>query len=260
MEIIVQSNIGLRRSSNQDYADTFQMHGQELLVLCDGVGGGQAGDVASKMTTGFIGKKFQALQGPLSLNEAKDFIAQTIYQVNGHVFEQSEEQAKLNKMSTTLVLAYVLDKEILIAHVGDSRAYAYRHGRLEQLTEDHSYVNELIRSGEISEEEGKYHPKRNAVTESIGGTPNVSFEMVSILQDSLEILMLCSDGLTNMLDHATLVDYFNQRDHYKSSEAFVTTLIQAANDAGGKDNITIILLDPSIKPDQDTGMEEVTLP
>lgn len=243
MEIIVQSNIGLRRSSNQDYAECFQQHGQHLMVLCDGVGGGQAGDVASKMTAGFIGKKFRALEGPLDLESAKDFISKTIYQVNDHVFQQSEEQEKLNKMSTTLVLAYVLDEEILIAHVGDSRAYAYRQNHLEQLTEDHSYVNELIRSGEISEEEGKTHPKRNAVTESIGGTPWVSFEMVSILRNSLDLLMLCSDGLTNMLDYAEIMALFEQRTTYVTNADFVDALIQAANHAGGLDNITIILFD-----------------
>lgn len=255
MEIVVQSNIGLKRSSNQDYADTFHMYDQELLVLCDGVGGGQAGDVASKMTTGFIGKKFRALKGPLTLEQAKEFIAETIYNVNDHVFQESEKQAKLKKMSTTLVLAYVLDQEILIAHVGDSRAYAYRYGQLEQLTEDHSYVNELIRSGEISEEEGKYHPKRNAVTESIGGTPTVSFEIVSILRENLDLLMLCSDGLTNMLNYSDLVDLFDHRDQYASNENFVNALVQAANDAGGKDNITIILL--SQAPSQE--VEEVPL-
>lgn len=240
MKVSVHSNIGKRRSSNQDYADYYTtQHGQSLFVLCDGVGGHQAGDVASKMTTDFIGQRFEKSEALFTMESIQEWLLDVIQDVNHYIYQHSIEHSELVGMGTTLVMAIAVEDYFVIAHVGDSRAYAYYQGELTQLTEDHSLVNELIRSGEITVEEGHNHPRRNVVTESIGGTNTVSPEINRIALTDLDVLMLCSDGLSNMVNHEQLTHYFNENRHNKD---FGERLINAANDAGGTDNITIIIV------------------
>ena len=253
MQVSVKSNIGLRRSSNQDYADYFiNSNNQVLFVLCDGVGGNQAGDIASKLTTKFIGEEFNILDTKLDLKSAKLWFSNVIEEVNLYIYDTSKSDPKLEGMSTTLVLAICVDDQILIGHVGDSRAYIYRQGDLIQMTEDHSLVNELIKSGEITEEEGEHHPIRNVVTQSIGGTKTVSYEIDHKMLQSEEVLMMCSDGLTNMVSFNQLKDYF--ADKTLNLEQLGSTLISAANEAGGIDNITVIL----VSDWANTSVEEVS--
>lgn len=240
MKISIKSNIGKRRASNQDYADYFvNDYQQVLLILCDGVGGNQAGDVASRMTTEFIGEQFIACQS-LFLEEVEDWLGKAITQANLHIYQASMESAKLEGMSTTLVLVLIIEDRLFIAHVGDSRAYIYRRDELKQMTEDHSLVNELIRSGEITAEEGQYHPIRNVVTQSIGGTDTVAYEISQLAIDQVETLLICSDGLTNMVSFEQLKDNFDRPQ--ASLDQLAQDLIDQANQAGGLDNITVILV------------------
>lgn len=240
MKISVHSNIGKRRISNQDYAEYYTSKAeQHLFVLCDGVGGHQAGDVASRMTTNYLGEKFAAIENPFTLENLQNWMLDSIQDVNQFIYKESVEHAELVGMGTTLVMASYVDGQIVIAHVGDSRAYSYKHGDLKQLTEDHSLVNELIRSGEITEEEGNHHPRRNVVTQSIGGTETVTAELNQVAISEVEMLLLCSDGLTNMVSREELIDLFNK---HRFEDGFGEMMVQAANDAGGMDNITLILV------------------
>lgn len=240
MQIALHSNVGKQRKSNQDYADYFKSdYNQYLFVLCDGVGGHQAGDIASELTTKYLGKEFQSIDKQLTAEEASQWIGEAIHKVNNFIYEESLKDRQLDGMGTTLVLALVIEELVLIAHVGDSRAYIFEQGQLIQKTEDHSLVNELIRSGEITKEEGDYHPQRNVVTQSIGVTPDVGYELSEIRTHSIDGLMLCSDGLTNMVSHEVLMNYFNSQANV---EDLAVTLINAANEAGGRDNITIIIV------------------
>lgn len=240
MQISLHSNVGKQRKSNQDYADYFTSDfNQYLFVLCDGVGGHQAGDVASELTTKYLGKQFIELDRELTREDAASWISHAIEDVNTYLYDESLKDNKLTGMGTTLVLALVIKDVVFFAHVGDSRAYVFNHGILSQRTEDHSLVNELIRTGEITREEGELHPQRNVVTQSIGVTSDVGYEITELPTSEVESLMLCSDGLTNMVEHDDLVDFFNQA---KDVEELAVTLINAANEAGGRDNITIIIL------------------
>lgn len=240
MKVTIHSNIGKRRTTNQDYADYFVNEtGQHLFVLCDGVGGHQAGDVASKETSQFVGKQFKTLQHPLTQDNIENWIYTTIQAVNHHIYELSTQRDELAGMGTTMVLAIVLDDQIVIAHVGDSRAYKYYKGNLTQLTQDHSLINELIRSGKITEEEGLLHPHRHAVTRSIGNDLEVMAEITRISIDAIEILMICSDGLTNMVQNEAIREYIDKQQH---NEQLGELLVAAANEAGGADNISIILV------------------
>lgn len=240
MKISVHSNIGKQRSSNQDYAEYFiNETGQVLLVLCDGVGGSQAGDVASEMTTKFIGDRFLALDQVLETQDAHDWLNRSIEDVNKYIYDESNSNDQFQGMSTTLVMAIVSADSVIVAHVGDSRAYVLSEGQIIQITEDHSLVNELIRTGELTKEEGENHPRRNVVTQSIGGTPHVEWEINIFDRQPVDVLLLCSDGLSNMVSPDQMLALLNQE---KPLEELGQDLVQAANDAGGTDNITLILV------------------
>lgn len=239
MKVKVITNVGRRRASNQDYAEQFKSdHGQYLLVLCDGVGGHQAGDVASKKTTEFIGKAFLEHEEPFTLESFQKWMNEIIEEVNQYIYDLSQEEICLQGMGTTLVVASVIESHIVIAHVGDSRAYVYQPKKLIRLTEDHSLVNALIQIGEITREESLTHPQRHAVIQSIGVTDTVEAEISIKEIGETEILMLCSDGLTNMVSEEELLALFESGRH---EEGFAEHLVEAANDAGGRDNITLIL-------------------
>lgn len=239
MKIKVHSNVGRKRSSNQDYADYFVNNQQQaLFILCDGVGGHQAGDIASQMTTEFLGERFKAAILPTDQVALQQWLKEQIEAVNRHIYQFSKTEARFEGMGTTLVAAIVIEQMVMIAHVGDSRAYIYYQGDLKQVTEDHSLVNVLIKTGEISKEEGQVHPQRNVVTQSIGGTLEIEVEFATFSTDEIDILMLCSDGLTNMVDDATLLALYEE---HQQKDEFAQILIDAANTAGGTDNITVIL-------------------
>lgn len=240
MKVAIHSNIGKRRASNQDYADYFvNDQEQALFILCDGVGGNQAGDVASRLTTEYIGRKFKEKQA-LAKDDVELWIDQIIKDANSYIYLESTKDPKYEGMCTTLVMALLIDQTLYIAHVGDSRAYSFYQNQLIQLTEDHSLVNELIKSGEITKEEGEHHPIRNVVTQSIGGTNSVSYELTSVENTNIDCLLLCSDGLTNMVPHHKLLDSFH--DKYEDLTEFALDLIDQANQAGGLDNITVVLI------------------
>ncbi|UUX34082.1 Stp1/IreP family PP2C-type Ser/Thr phosphatase [Fundicoccus culcitae] len=240
MKITIRSNIGKRRSSNQDYADYYvNQSDQYLFILCDGVGGHQAGDVASRMTTDYIGAKFKETAAITTTDDMQQWFNDIVNEVNQHIYQQSTENTHLIGMGTTLVMAVVVKEHIIVSHVGDSRAYVYFEGQLKQITEDHSLINELIRTGEITEAEGQVHPGRNIVTQSIGGSNQVESEINVIPLTEVEVLMLCSDGLTNMVNQEELSTIF---DNQRNEENFGEQLIEAANEAGGADNITVVLV------------------
>ncbi|MBK0348135.1 Stp1/IreP family PP2C-type Ser/Thr phosphatase [Aerococcaceae bacterium zg-ZJ1578] len=239
MKIKVHSNIGRRRSSNQDYADYFKnQHNQVLFVLCDGVGGHQAGDVASLKTTEFLGERFKNSAEKFTLTSIQTWLMEQITAVNEYIYQESIRHSQLGGMGTTLVVAMVVDGHLVVAHVGDSRAYVFANDALTQVTEDHSLINVLIKSGEITKEEGQLHPQRNVVTQSIGGTQTVGTDLTVLSLSDVEVLLLCSDGLTNMVDNDTLLEMFKV---FRNDDDFPDKLIQAANDAGGTDNITVIV-------------------
>ncbi|MGX7092667.1 Stp1/IreP family PP2C-type Ser/Thr phosphatase [Hutsoniella sourekii] len=240
MKISIHSNVGKQRKSNQDYADYFtNSFGQTFFVLCDGVGGQQAGDIASQATTKYLGSRFESLDQAIEIDQASEWIGQMIEAVNQYILDLSKQAEQYEGMGTTLVLALIIDHTLFLAHVGDSRAYIFKDGDLIQMTEDHSLVNELIKSGEITEAEGQTHPRRNVVTQSIGGTEEISYEITNLSLEQVDIVMLCSDGLTNMLTKEVLVDFFNNQDHQSNLSH---RLIDAANEAGGSDNITVIIV------------------
>ena len=215
------TDTGKNRKVNEDYVSWFTNRAkQPLLLLCDGMGGHRAGDVASEMAVSHMGEAWKLTEFR-DCEQVSRWLLDTIQKVNRLIFQKSLDYADLDGMGTTLVAATYVDRELVIAHVGDSRAYLYRNYQLKQLTEDHSLVHELVKSGEITVEEARKHPQRNVVT--------VATE---------DLLILCTDGLSNMIEEDQIKNILKD---WSSLDDKVETLINAANDAGGLDNISLIL-------------------
>lgn len=240
MEFYFQSDQGKRRRSNQDYANVFtNQAGKELALLADGMGGHQAGDIASQLTVEEIGNDWK-LGEITSSEEAVKWLIQKIQHENKHIYEKGQADEALGGMGTTLEAVAILEGKLTLAHVGDSRIYVLREDRLLLLTEDHSLVHELVKSGEITEEMAAVHPRKNIITRSVGmpGTLEVDVAIHNICQT--DRILMCSDGLTNMVSVEEITKILTQN---ASLEVASQALIDAANNQGGTDNITVLLID-----------------
>ncbi|MEQ7275783.1 Stp1/IreP family PP2C-type Ser/Thr phosphatase [Enterococcus thailandicus] len=240
MQIEFQSDVGRRRNTNQDYASVFtNQKGIKLAVLADGMGGHRAGDIASQMAVTNLGADWEGQALKDSEKIAQWFI-QTIQNENGKIYQRGQEKPEYNGMGTTIVAAALSETRFTIANVGDSRAYLVREDQLKQLTEDHSLVNELVKSGEISQEMAVNHPRKNILTRSVGMPGTVEVDVATYSWQLGDRLLLCSDGLTNMLSEEMIGSII---DGAGSLTDKVKELINRANEAGGADNITALLIE-----------------
>ena len=240
MQIEYQSDVGRRRNTNQDYASVFtNQEGIKLAILADGMGGHRAGDIASQMAVLNLGNAWEE-QDLTDDEKIAQWFIQTIQEENALIYQRGQEQPEYNGMGTTIVAAALSEERFTIAHVGDSRAYLIRDGKIIQLTEDHSLVNELVKSGEISEEMAVNHPRKNILTRSVGMPGTVEVDVSTYIWQLKDRLLLCSDGLTNMLSEEMIETIVNQEGTLSDK---VTELINQANEAGGADNITVLLIE-----------------
>ena len=240
MEVYFQSDIGKRRKSNQDYTATFTNQKNQLLaLLADGMGGHQAGDIASRQAVEEIGIAWEATTIDDS-EKAVQWFLQHIQQTNQRIFEKGQSQPTLSGMGTTLEVVTLLDNHLALAHVGDSRIYLFREQRLIALTEDHSLVNALLKSGEITQEMAENHPRKNIITRSLGMPGSLEVDVaIHKIQDH-DQLLLCSDGLTNMVSEPKITQILLEAASLQDASQ---RLIEEANAKGGLDNITVLLID-----------------
>ncbi|HIY57790.1 MAG TPA: Stp1/IreP family PP2C-type Ser/Thr phosphatase [Candidatus Tetragenococcus pullicola] len=239
MEFSFRSDIGKRRTTNQDYAEAFtNQNGYHLALLADGMGGHRAGDVASQKVVTELGKKWQSSQITES-EKAVQWLIQRIQEENTAIYEAGQQQEKLQGMGTTVEAVAILENQIAVGHVGDSRIYLLRDGQLMQLTEDHSLVNELVKSGELTKEMAAVHPQKNIVTRSVGMPGNVDVDVAVYDIHAYDRLLICSDGLTNMVSEEEIGHLINSSS---SLEDACQRLIDKANAYGGLDNITVFLI------------------
>jgi len=240
MEVYFQSDIGKRRKSNQDYTATFTNQKNQLLaLLADGMGGHQAGDIASRQAVEEIGIAWEATTIDDS-EKAVQWFLQHIQQANQRIFEKGQSQPTLSGMGTTLEVVTILDNHLALAHVGDSRIYLFREQRLIALTEDHSLVNALLKSGEITQEMAQNHPRKNIITRSLGMPGSLEVDVaIHKIQDH-DQLLLCSDGLTNMVSEPKIAQILLEAASLQDASQ---RLIEEANAKGGLDNITVLLID-----------------
>jgi serine/threonine protein phosphatase PrpC len=225
------TDTGKKRRRNEDE----YVVAPPLFAIADGMGGAQAGELASSLAAGAV-RDDERVSG-----SGERRVAELIQEANRRVYQRSSQDASASGMGTTMTVALVEDGAVVFGHVGDSRAYLIRDGRLEQLTEDHSLVAELVRSGKLSPEEAGTHPQRSVITRALGTDPDVDVDTFSIPTHAGDLFMLCSDGLTSMVEDGAILEAAEKnRDDLQSA---VKALIRAANRGGGEDNITVVLFE-----------------
>jgi serine/threonine protein phosphatase PrpC len=227
-ETTCKTDTGRQRRDNEDSA----FARAPVFVVADGMGGAQAGEVAARIA---IEAFEHGLPGGGSPEER---LANLVREANHQIFERSRADRGRAGMGTTLTAAYVDDAHVAIAHVGDSRAYLFRDGTLQRLTQDHSLVGELVRRGKLSEEQAAEHPRRSIITRALGLEPDVEVDTWTYPARAGDVILLCSDGLTSMISEERVRDILESNPNL---DAVADTLINEANEAGGRDNITVIL-------------------
>ena len=238
MKFAIKSDVGQRRKVNEDAAGYFESKNNiPLMMVCDGIGGHNAGEIASAMALMSIGQAWEKTEFN-DIEEVYQWLIQKIPEVNEAIFTRSAQYEDLYGMGTTVVVASIIGNQLMIANVGDSRAYVLRNFQLKQLTEDQSLVNALLKSGEITPEEAENYPNKNIVTQSLGVTSSVEIDFVRMTIKNEDTLILCSDGLSDML---SLEEIRNVMNHYSDVEQQVEKAVQEANEAGGRDNITVAI-------------------
>jgi protein phosphatase len=250
MKITYQAitDVGRKRKGNED--SLFVNADQHLFVVADGMGGHAAGEIASRVAVDSI-NEFVCLTGgdeeitwPFGLDESISYdgnrLKTAIRFANRKVLEVMKEKAEYEGMATTVAAVLVDGDTANLGHVGDSRVYLARGGEVKQLTSDHSWVNEQIQTGVLSADQARSHPLRNVVTRALGGKPDLQVDMQALKLEKGDLLLLCSDGLTTMLTDDEIAGILGEdgTDVEKAARA----LVAAANNKGGEDNITVLLL------------------
>ena len=241
MEYFGLTDKGRVRPTNQDI---YQIEAREenqtaLLVVCDGMGGANAGNVASRFAAQVFTESIKAeLTRPLDAKERQELMAHALEEANQTVFSLAGRQPEFRGMGTTLVAALVQGGEATVLNVGDSRAYLFDGENLRQLTEDHSYVEEMRRQGRITAEVARTHPQKNLITRAVGVEPAVEGDLFEVALRKNEVLLLCSDGLSGMAEDTQIAAAIKNA---KTLALAGDALLNLAMEGGGRDNITVAL-------------------
>jgi PPM family protein phosphatase len=227
-ETTCKTDTGRQRRDNEDSA----FARAPVFVVADGMGGAQAGEVASRIAV----EAFE--QGLPDSGSPEERLATRVREANAQIYERSRADRQRAGMGTTLTAAYVDDTHVAIAHVGDSRAYLFRDGTLQRLTQDHSLVDELVRRGKLTEEQAAEHPQRSIITRALGPEPDVEVDTWTYPARAGDVVLLCSDGLTSMISEDRVKATLTEHDNLDEA---ADALIREANEAGGRDNITVVL-------------------
>jgi protein phosphatase len=222
-----------------------------LFAIADGMGGAQAGEVASRLAAAAV--RESGVDGG-----GEERILDLMREANRRVYDRSSTDPKTSGMGTTMTVALVENDSVAFGHVGDSRAYLIRDGEIEQLTEDHSLVNELLKSGKLSPAEAETHPQRSVITRALGTDPDVDVDTFTIGVQTGDLFLLCSDGLTDMVSKSAILELVERnRDDIESA---LRALVKAANRGGGEDNITIVAFEIADVTTHDGQTQEQALP
>ncbi len=224
------TDVGRQRSTNED---SLFVH-PPYFAVADGMGGAKAGEVASRLAVEVLEEELA--RHPDDPPEAQ--LSEALQEANRRIFELSTDDESRRGMGTTVTAARVHDREVSLGHVGDSRAYRLREGDLEQLTRDHSLVAELQRSGQLSAEAAEHHPQRSIITRALGPEPDVEVDTYTVPGREGDVFLLCSDGLTGMVSDDEMASIVRRAG---SLDDAAESLVRAANQSGGKDNITVVL-------------------
>ncbi len=235
MQIFAKTDIGKERRINEDFFYiTDKTNEIQLAILADGMGGYNAGEVASKTATQAVR---EYIEEHFSKEEIEETIRQSIEYANKVVYEKAKTKKELDGMGTTLDVCLIYNNKIYIGHIGDSRVYRIRDNEMKRITRDDSYVQTLIEDGKITKEEAFNHPKKNMITKALGCMGDVVPNIYEETFKANDIILMTSDGLTNMVKEEEILEIIKQ-----NPEGAVEQLIKKANDNGGYDNITVVII------------------
>lgn len=242
MKAFAKTDIGAKRQTNQDYIFcSMQPVGSlpNLFIVADGMGGHKAGDLASRYTVEEFLKSVQesSAENPISI------IEEAVRHANLSLIRKSKESIDYDGMGTTLVVATFIGKSLYIANIGDSRLYLVNND-IQQITRDHSLVEEMISLGEIDRKNARTHEKKNIITRAIGVDSEVVADFFEIEYSKGDIILMCSDGLSNMIDDEEIKEIINEGTDLSE---ITNKLIEVANRNGGRDNISVVLIEPDYK-------------
>ena len=243
MKLFGKTDIGLVRETNQD-AFSFGSFddGNCWAVVCDGMGGVSGGQVASEICVEKVSEAIKrSYRKGITVSSAKNLLTTAINAANSAVFKEAQENIELKGMGTTVVAVLVLGSIAVVAHVGDSRAYLI-NDEINQITKDHSFVQLLIDTGKITEEEAKVHPDRNVITRAVGIEHVVDVEIDIVDINDNDKLLICTDGLNGYVPDADILKIIR-----KYGDSSTEKLVETANNAGGRDNVTVVILTADVQ-------------
>lgn len=238
MKIAYASDTGRMRAENQDYVSVFiNQSGAQLAIVADGVGGQNGGDVAATMAVSHIGNQWEK-SAIATIDTAKKWLIDQINNENDTIVKTAQRYRTLNGMATTLVIAVILAHQLVIANIGDSRAYVIHQRQIRQLTTDHNLANELLQEGAITEDEAVTHPGRHLITRQLGVTDDSKPDLFAINLYPDDYVLMTTDGMPKHVSDKTILQTVLAANDIADA---VTQLITSTNDAGGSDNVTVLI-------------------
>ncbi|NLY20387.1 MAG: Stp1/IreP family PP2C-type Ser/Thr phosphatase [Tissierellia bacterium] len=239
MKYEVITDVGKKRENNEDFYYIPSSLDKPLFVVADGMGGRKGGEVASKMAITSVINHIDFIDSYKSIDDLEEAFIRAFKSANEEIYKKASADEKYEGMGTTLTVAYIYDDVILLGNVGDSRSYAISESGIMQLTDDDSLVNDLLKMGEITEVEARTHPKRNVITNAVGTKEDLDISLVRYEYAEGEYLLLCTDGVTDMLTDEEILSAFQENE---SIEDVKSDLLKKSLEAGGRDNITFIII------------------
>lgn len=240
MKLVGGTHVGMVRAKNEDtYRCGKLSDGTSWALVCDGMGGVHGGQLASSIAADMVSEKIKRCYNPsMPVSSLENLLLSAITTANVIVYDRGDVDISLKGMGTTIVAAIVKDNEACIAHVGDSRAYFTDGGKIEQITRDHSLVQEMFDNGKITFEEMETHPQKNIITRAMGVSEEVEIDFDYVCVNENEALILCSDGLSGLVSDEKMLQIYNSNNFEELAEKY----IEEANNAGGRDNITVVVM------------------
>lgn len=240
MDYYYLTDVGKVRDHNEDSVVIVENYNKEiLLAVADGMGGHNAGEVASSIAITHLGKRFKEVASVGNKEDAINWLQETVSEINVLIYKYTDEHPESTGMGTTLVTAILTNNFLLIGNIGDSSGFVIKNKKLHKITTDHTLVNLLVKSGELTEEEAKDHPKKNVLMKALGAITNVEMDIFDVEKD-VDGILLCSDGVTNMLDQSIIEKVINDK---ADVEEKVKKIIFKCNNRGGNDNISVAYLE-----------------
>lgn len=239
MQTFYMTDAGKVRTHNEDNVTIISNNNNEfILAVADGMGGHKAGEVASNIAIEHITESFESMQSLGKKEDAIDWLRQVVREINDNIFSYTNKHPESKGMGTTLVIAVKTDEYILYGNIGDSSGYVVKNKKLHKVTKDHTLVNLLVSTGELTPEQAKFHPRKNLLTRALGANDPIEIDIFDV-DNTINGLFLCSDGLTNLVTDEQIEKVLNSN---LSIEEQVEKLIKKSNMRGGTDNISIAYL------------------